>query len=309
MASGRLEAVDWQEVFPGLRLLAALRLALRVRLLVLAAAGMVLTVAGWWLLGQAFQDTADDRLALEVETNSTWPWDWPLAAQPLADVPIDRFSSLELWVEHSPLVVAWHGLSSPFERMYDPTITFTHFIYVLTASLWSLAVWSFFGGAITRQAAVEFARHENVSRRALLGHVLPRWGSYFFAPLLPLIGTFALAVFLAGVGALLRVPVALAVLGVLWGVALVVGFLMTFLAVGLFFAWPLMWAAISAEGADAFGALSDAYSYIYQRPLRYLLYAVVAGLAGILGWYLVWLLALVIVQLTNWGASWAPARS
>ncbi len=304
MAAGRPEAVDWQEAFPALRLLAALRLALKFRVLLLAAAGMVLTVAGWWVLGKAFGDTADELLIQDVQAGSVWPWEWPLAAEPLAEVPLDYFASLRLWVERSPLVAGWQRLSAPFERMFDPSITFTHFVYLLAAALWSLAVWSFFGGAITRQAAIDFARHENVSRRALVAHVLPRWGSYFAAPLFPLLGTFLLAVFLAAVGALMRWQVTLAVVGLLWVVVLVIGFLMAFLTVGLFFAWPLMWATISVEGTDAFGALSHAYSYVYQRPLRYLLYAVVAGLAGILGWYLAWLFAVWIVDMARWGTSW-----
>jgi hypothetical protein len=65
-----------------------------------------------------------------------------------------------------------------------------------------------------------------------------------------------------------------------------------------------MWGAISAEGTDAFGALSHAYSYVYQRPLRYLCYTVIGALAGVLGWYLVTLFAYWIIDLSRWGISW-----
>ena len=47
------------------------------------------------------------------------------------------------------------------------------------------------------------------------------------------------------------------------------------LAVGLAAGWPLMWPTISSEGTDAFDALSRSYAYVYQRPLAYLLYAVI----------------------------------
>ena len=58
------------------------------------------------------------------------------------------------------------------------------------------------------------------------------------------------------------------------------------------------------EGTDSFGALSHAYSYVYQRPLRYLGYAFVAGLVGVLGWYLVTMFAFWILDLAHWGVSW-----
>jgi hypothetical protein len=66
----------------------------------------------------------------------------------------------------------------------------------------------------------------------------------------------------------------------------------------------LMWGAISAEGTDSFGALSRSYSYTCQRPLAYLAYAVVAAIAGVLGWFLVSIFASLIIQLATWGVSW-----
>jgi hypothetical protein len=113
-----------------------------------------------------------------------------------------------------------------------------------------------------------------------------------------------LAAFLALAGLLLRADLGILVAGVLWPLVLFVGFLMAFLLIGLFFGWPLMWGTISAEGTDAFGALSHSYSYTYQRPLQYLLYAVSAALIGVLGWFLVSLFAVWILELGNWGVSW-----
>ena len=165
-------------------------------------------------------------------------------------------------------------------------------------------MWSVFGGAITREAAVRFAQDENVSWKQLAGFVLPRWPSYFIGPLFPILGTFMAAVFLAVLGALMRTGIGVLVAGIVWPIVLVAGFLMAFLVIGLFFAWPLMWGAVSSEGTDAFGALSHSYSYAYQRPLHYLLYAVVAALVGVLGWSLVLLFAVWIIDMANWGISW-----
>ena len=75
--------------------------------------------------------------------------------------------------------------------------------------------------------------------------------------------------------------------GLLWPLALVAGLLMTLLLLGLLFGWPLMWATISAEGTDSFDALSRSYAYVFQRPLHYLFYIMVAAVIGWLGWLLV----------------------
>ena len=55
--------------------------------------------------------------------------------------------------------------------------------------------------------------------------------------------------------------------------------------------------------------MSHAYSYVYQRPLRYLTYAIIAGLAGVLGWYLVTLFAFWILDLSRWALSWGAGTA
>ena len=92
--------------------------------------------------------------------------------------------------------------------------------------------------------------------------------------------------------------------GIFWPLALLGGLLMAILLLGLLFGWPLMWATISAEGTDSFDALSRSYAYVFQRPLHYLFYAVVATLFGLLGWLLVSNFAAGVVAVTYWAASW-----
>ena len=96
--------------------------------------------------------------------------------------------------------------------------------------------------------------------------------------------------------------------GFLWPLVLVAGFLMAVLLLGLLFGWPLMWAAISTEGTDSFDALSRTYAYVFQRPLRYLFYVIVAGVIGWLGWILVREFAAGIVWLGYWAAGWGCGR-
>ena len=79
---------------------------------------------------------------------------------------------------------------------------------------------------------------------------------------------------------------------------------MAVLFLGTLFGWPLMWAVISVEGTDSFDALSRTYAYVFQRPLRYLFYIVVAAVIGWLGWILVRNFAAGVVWLGYWAAGW-----
>jgi len=302
---GTIRSIAWHQVFPALRILSAVRMALNFKALLLAAVGVAGMVAGWRVLGELFHDpdAAQSVVNTDLSYYTTWPWDRPFEMP-----PTDRLTSLEVWYAYSPLVAAWNELAMPMKRMYQvaEAPTFTGFMYLLTCGLWTLLIWAYFGGAISRQAAVAFARQENVSLGALARFVHGKAGAYVAAPLFPLLGSALIALPLAGLGLLLRLDLhwADALVGIVWGAALLGGFLMAFLLLGLFFGFPLMWAAISAEGTDSFGALSHAYAYVYQRPLRYLGYAVLAALAGVLGWYLVTLFALWTNELALWSASW-----
>jgi hypothetical protein len=291
---GTIRAIAWEQVFPSLRLFSALRMALNFKALVLAAIAVTGTVAGWRALGQVFADSDNPQATAQID----WPWDQPMAA-----APFDRLISPETWQSHSPLLFAWKDLSAPFVHMYEAP-TFTNFTYLLCCALWSLLVWALFGGAITRLAAVAFARQENASLGQLAVFVSPRLSAYFVAPLFPILGTFLMAAFMAIVGLLMRSDVGILVASILWPLVLLGGFIMAFLLIGLFFGFPLMWGSISAEGTDAFGALSHAYSYVYQRPLKYLLYAVMAAVIGVPGWFLVSWFAEWILRLSAWGITW-----
>ncbi len=301
---GTIRSIAWHQVFPSLRILAAVRMALNFKALLLASLAVAGTIAGWRVLGDLFHDpdATQPLVSSDLSYYLTWPWERPLEMPPTAGL-----TSLDTWYAYSPLVAAWTELSMPMKRMFlvAEAPTFAGFIYLLSCGLWTLLIWTYFGGAISRQAAVAFARQENVSLGALARFVHGKAGSYFAAPLFPLLGSALIALPLAGAGLLLKADWGIAVVGIIgWPLVLFGGFLMAFLLLGLFFGFPLMWAAISTEGTDSFGALSHAYAYVFQRPLRYFGYAVLAGFAGVLGWYLVTLFAHWVVELSLWAVSW-----
>jgi hypothetical protein len=53
---GVLRQIAWTELFPWLALGRSFRLAIQARLLLLAAAGILLTAAGWGMIGYVFGD-------------------------------------------------------------------------------------------------------------------------------------------------------------------------------------------------------------------------------------------------------------
>jgi hypothetical protein len=98
--------------------------------------------------------------------------------------------------------------------------------------------------------------------------------------------------------------VGVGIVGLVWLLYLVAGLVMTIFVVGLLFGWPLLFTTISVEGGDSFGAMSHAYSYVYQRPLYYLFLVLLASLLGSLAWLAVSLFAEAVIYLAAWGASW-----
>jgi len=76
------------------------------------------------------------------------------------------------------------------------------------------------------------------------------------------------------------------------------GFGMLLIAIGGVFGWPLMAPALSAEGTDAFDAVSRAFSYVYSRPWEYAFYWLVSGVYGLIAVGFVWVFTFVMVNLT-----------
>ena len=313
---GTLQVVAWSELCPWLSLFRTFRLAIGFRVLLLSAVAISLTIAGWVLFGWLF--SGYENLPHQVASDHACPW---LA---ITEVVPDRpslsvlpgvgggetsaeYSASEILTARratDPCVGPWLQLSRPFRQIFDPQTRFSDLVYLLLCGLWALAVWAFFGGAISRIAAVRLAREEQVSWAAMMRHVRSKWRAYFAAPLFPLAGVLLIAAVVALFGLLLRAGPGMLIAGLIWPLMLVAGLLMTMLLLGLVFGWPLMWATISTEGSDSFDALSRSYAYVFQRPLHYLFYAIVATGFGLLGWLLVANFAAGVVGLTYWAAGW-----
>ncbi|HUY93436.1 MAG TPA: hypothetical protein VMV10_32215, partial [Pirellulales bacterium] len=310
---GSVREIVWQEVFPWLLLLRSFRVALGWQL-ALGSAGVLVTIFGWWALAKAFGGTEETPLADWIGAYQSCPW---ADRNPVLGPPNIGAAVPEAWEQGpprlgrfptNPFIGPWRQLRAPFMSMFHEGLTFTGLAFLLLVCLWAAAVWALFGGAITRRAALALAREESIGVRSALSYARSKWGSYFFSPLLPLLGV-AMAAFPVWVlGLLMRLDIGVLLAGVLWPLALLAGFLMTLLLLALLFGWPLMWPTISAEGTDSFDALSRAWSYVFHRPLHYLFYAIVVSVVGGLGWYFVYYFAEWVVYLPKWAMNWGAGQ-
>ncbi|MGQ9576450.1 MAG: hypothetical protein ACUVUC_14150 [Thermoguttaceae bacterium] len=326
----KLRKVAWSELFPWLILARCFRIAIQLRLLFLSAIGVFLMIGGWTLLSLIFW--GQEPIARDIQQIGGHPWAGVTQAIPdrpsllgdlcWAGLPEPGATLLKRAKPTDPLVGSFEHLSRPFRDVFSWRLSQTGketdslrssmvawVAFGLACGLWAVAVWAFFGGAVSRAAAVELATGDRARFLRSLSFAASKWPSYFAAPLIPLIGVILIVIPMGLVAwALLYSGKGWGVLTILaaigWPLALLGGFLIALLLLGLVFGWPLFWGNLSTEGVDSFDAVGRTYDYVYHRPLHYLFYAVVAGIIGLLGWIIVSNFFSGIVAGTNWAVSW-----
>jgi len=152
-----------------------------------------------------------------------------------------------------------------------------HWFFGTLLTAWFLVLWSVFGGAISRIAAVHVARDEKISVREALKFSISKILSFIFAPVIPLL-IIAVVGLVVSFGALLNnIPwIGPIVMGALFFLALIAGLIMTLVLIGLLGGFNLMYPTIATEGSDSFDAISRSFSYLYARPWRLAWYSLVA---------------------------------
>lgn len=304
-----VRAIAWSEVFPWLSILRVFRVAVAARVLVLAAAGVLLVAAGWAAIATIFGSDALPVAALNGSADCPWKAVTGLVDDQPAFLQqgLRRLGDGGAYAEpvHDPVSGPWLLLTLPaVEALGQTGFSAGAVVTLLLSGVWAIAVWAFFGAAICRIAAVQLAADEQVGLSAAVRFACKKWPAYFAAPLFPIGGVLLATIPVLILGWIMRADAGLLFGGLLWPLALAAGLLMTLLLVGVLFGWPLMWATISAEGTDSFDALSRSYAYTFQRPLHYLFYAVAAGFIGWLGWLLVQNVAAGVVWMAYWAAGW-----
>ncbi len=156
-----------------------------------------------------------------------------------------------------------------------------HPIFSVIFFLTVLLIWSIFGGAICRISALNIARQECISPGEALKFSMSRLGSFFAAPLIPLIIILVIMLLIWIDGLVAAIPgIGEIIAGLLFPITIIGGVVMTLMIIGLTGGLNLMFPTIAVEGSESFDAISRSFSYIYGRPWRMAFYTFVSVVYG-----------------------------
>jgi hypothetical protein len=294
--TGRIvHEIQWSEALPWWLLFRAAGAAFSPTVILLAALGAIATWAGWSLADRLHLpgvDQAADMItsagAARQMTNAAATADGlilptasvaqPGGAQLLAPSR-HVLPGLLGMIERLPAAAAdvLRLVSVPFR----PTATVGQMFGALARIGWFVLVWSIFGTAITRHVALTLIGEDAPGLVGAIWYGSRKWLSSFNAVAFVLLGILALSVPGAVLGLLMRSDWGLALVGAIWPLMLAGAVVLAILAVGLVAGWPLMVAAVGVERGDSFQAISTAFSYLYQRPLHYAFYGLIALLVAL----------------------------
>ena len=255
---------------------------------------LVQGVRQWNWFGSPAGDAADAPPPV-VATN-------PLGITPVPDAMVAG-NGLGLPVVASP------GIIPSVERFFavGPVWLLTqHWVYFTLFGLWFLLIWSVFGGAICRIAAVHVARDEKLSVRSALVFSVGKFLSFLCAPLIPL-GLLVVIGLLTALASLVLTGITwlgigpnlgAVVMGLGFFLALLAGLAMAVLLVGLVGGFNLMYPTVAVEGSDSFDAISRSFSYLYARPWRLAVYTAISVVYGSACYLFVRLFIYLVLTLT-----------
>ena len=280
-------------LFPGLRIVGAIRMAFDLRKLVIAALGLALLQLGWSLLDRLFPASAavtPDFSAVMGPIGYDFSGDF-------VGVPVRLLRHA-----HERLSGPFRDLLSPLSALFHPGGDWAAMLHAILRITWLLLVWGICGGAICRIAVVRVARMHQTGVGQAIGFSLRKAVPLILAPFIALGCLAFCAAILAGFGLLYRLPyVGGALAGILLFIPLGMGLLMTLLAAALVVGWPLLHAAVAAGAEDALDALSRSFGYLNQRIGSVLALAGFAWLEGLIGIILMDFLAAGVLRMTEWG--------
>jgi hypothetical protein len=198
----------------------------------------------------------------------------------------------------------------PVAKIISPGVTPLTRLYLFLIILANVAVWAFFGGVITRIAAVQLANKGPITFMQAVRFVAKRYLGYLGSPLVPLgiIAAVAVGLFLYGLVALIPFIGDVLLLGLGLPLVIIGGAIMAVFLIGLV-GYPMMYPTLSVEGdqSDTFDALSRSVNYVYQSPWNYIWNWLVAVLYGAAVTMFVLLFASLTVYVGKWAVGLAAS--
>jgi len=183
-----------------------------------------------------------------------------------------------------------------------------HPVFFVLFAAGALAIWSMAGGGICRIAAVQLARDDKLTiKQALLFARQRFFGGFFLAPCIPLVFAAIVMVVMALGGVVLRIPWFGDLFSIFFIFAIIGGFIVALLLLGLLVGGSLFWPVVAAEGSDAFEAFSRGLQYSFSRPWKAILYLVFATLYASVCWLFVNLFTFFALTITRGVVSWGTS--
>ena len=296
-----VRSVDWQSVLPWTLIFRTVPLAGGFSVVSLGALGVLLSWLGW-SLGGFVLGINDERLetlphlaAIEAQHASV--------TSPAVTLPKDRKLS-ELPRDGVTRVIGYYWSPAVGVLRVPEERGLVTFAYLSWGLLWSLAVWSWTGGAIARIAVVRLGRDEGMGIKSALLFSTRRFLAFFAPPLYPLALLVLLALLGILPGLLVRLDWGAGFVSVFWLLGLAVSMIFTIVILGVLVGWPLMVVTTAAEGTDSLDGLARGFAYSFQRPINYALYLIVSICFSILCVAVAALVANLVLDLTYWSMSW-----
>jgi len=307
-----VQSIHWRQCFAFLEILRSFRMAIHPAKLFLCFVALAATALAAVLVDQIpapvgqtivngqscyqnlrhiLTDTLWGQWALPYVGSSTWDNFWSFLMAPVSAMKELIVLGVTYW------------MNAPW--------------FALVNTIICLGIWAFVGGAVTRMAAVRFAREENVPLKRALAFSCRKWPSTVSSPLIP----FGVLVLLAlGVGIVTGLPLMIPYAGeiivpLLFFLTLGMGLIMALVFVGGAFSVGLQWPTIAAEGSDSFDAISRSVAYISSRPWRYLFYTVFSAVYGCLTFIFLKFVVFLALRITHeavskftWGGAGAADK-
>jgi hypothetical protein len=306
-------AIDWRALLPCTHVFRAFRIAIHPTKLILALAAILLMYIGGRGLDLVWphrfvQQGFDQRATLLEHLYST-SVPAPFAAflhEQMANVNSAVAGMLQLDLGFGTAQAGFGASLYRFVVVTPLAYWQANQVYFTLLFAWFLIVIALFGGAITRIAAVQVAREEQVSIRHALRFAWGKLPSFFGAPLIPIALIVLIGLLMSAAGLLLYVPAGVGPLaiGAMLIVFFILGVFLAMLIVGGIVGSSMMFPTIAVEGSDAFDATSRAYSYVIGAPWRLLSYSFIATVYGAVTYLFVKLFVFLVLASSRFFLCW-----
>jgi hypothetical protein len=309
IGEGTIRRIDWQELTPVVLLLRIFNTARCLRVLFLSLIGILLTTlfGGVMMIDSKNEFRRPDFIEIVPEQKNNLPADisvWEKIVPKNAktnylDPLMTRTSEKPVLFQKDPVkyviqysersvLLPWKFFTKTGGRCF--ILTQQSWVERFHAAVWffvTLVIWLWFGGLICRTVALRLTIDQSESFGDLQRFMCRRGLGFFSSLAIILIGVLFCLMVVKICGWLFLVPILNYAMMVIFPIPLLFGFFAVVLLVGLWFGWPLLFAAVSVDGSDGFDAVSRMFSYLYQRILHYFVYWFYCGLLGIFGYFFV----------------------